>query len=239
MRVVILQPLYLPWIGYFGLIEVADVFVFYDDVQFVHRSWQRRNRIKMPNKSWIWLSVPVIRRFGQKINEVKINNKVNWAVKHWQTIRHAYNKAKFFGRYSGSLADIYDHRFEKLVDLNITIIREISNLLHLNDTEFLLSSDLKVKGRKTERLINILDKLGANEYITGPAAKAYIDVTKFRDAEIRLYWYEYKHPVYQQLYGNFVPYLSVIDLLFNTGDHALDYIRRGLEGALILDKGTR
>ena len=235
MKAVILQPTYLPWMGYIGLIDIADIFVFYDDVQFVERSWQRRNRIKMPNKV-IWLSVPVIKKFGQKINEVKINNNINWAEKHWKSIKYAYSKAQFFEHYAYIFKRIYEYKkWEHLVDLNVTIIKEITKLLGLDDTKFMFSSELNVEGKKTIRLINILNKIGADEYITGPAAKSYIEIDKFKKAGIALHWYEFKHPAYPQLYGEFIPYLSVIDLLFNIGEDAINYIRKGLKNALVLD----
>ena len=237
MRAVILQPMYLPWMGYFGLMDLADVFVFYDDVQFVERSWQRRNRIKMPNGDWIWLSVPIVKKFGQKINEVRINNETDWSEKHWKSIKHAYNKAPYFKEYESLFRDLYAMSWEYLVDLNICLIKEISKLLKIN-IKFVLSSELNVSGKKTERLINVLTKLGADEYISGPAAKEYIQPIEFKKSGIRLYWFEFNHPVYPQLHGDFIPYLSVIDLLFNTGPEAMEYIRKGTENSLVLDERT-
>ena len=239
MKAVILQPMYLPWMGYFGLIDIADVFVFYDDVQFVERSWQRRNKIKMPNGNWIWLSIPVLQKFRPKINEVKINNDINWAEKHWKSMKHAYSKAPFFKDYVPIFEQVYEKRWEYLVDLDIALIKKITELLGLNDIKFILSSELKVEGKKTDRLINILNKIGADEYISGPAAKAYIEPIKFKRTGIILYWYEFNHPTYPQPYGDFVPYMSVIDLLFNTGKNAINYIREGSKNALILDEKIR
>ena len=231
MRAVIEQPTYLPWMGYFGMIDAVDIFVFYDDVQFVNRSWQRRNKIKVP-KGEIWLSVPVIQNFGQKINEVKINNNLNWRDKHWTSIKHHYSKAPFFQKYRDSFEKIYKKEWEYLVDLNITLIKKISEILGL-DTEFMLSSELRgVKGTKTDRLINILKLIGADEYITGPGTKAYIEPENFKGNDIALYWYEFNHPSYAQLYGDFVPYLSVIDLLFNMGGESIKLLREGEENAV-------
>lgn len=232
MRTVILQPMYLPWIGYFGLIDLADTFVFYDDVQFVERSWQRRNKIKMPN-SWSWLSVPVIKRFGQKINEVMINNNIDWRSSHWKSIKHAYTRAEFFREYADKFEDVYRREWKYLAELNMYIIREVSSMLGLN-TNFILSSQLDAEGSKSDRLISILKSINADEYISGLAAKAYIDSKKFDEEGIRLYWYEFKHPVYPQLYGEFIPYLSIIDLLFNTGKDAIEYIREGIKDALVI-----
>jgi len=229
MKAVILQPTYLPWIGYFGMVDTADIFVFYDDVQFVNRSWQRRNKIKTPN-GYIWLSVPVVQKFGQKINEVEIVTKLSWCDKHWKSIRHLYSKAPFFGEYMEIFKDFYGKEWKYLVDLNLTIIKRISEILRLN-TKFMLSSGLNVNGAKTDRLINILKEIGANEYISGPGTKSYIENEKFEENGITLYWYEFDHPTYPQLYGDFVPYLSVIDLLFNVGNKSLDVIRKGGEKA--------
>ena len=239
MKAVILQPTYLPWVGYFGLIDIADVFVFYDDVQFVERSWQRRNKIKMPNGNWIWLSVPVIQKFGQKINEITVNNNTKWAEKHRKSIKHAYSKAPFFKDYAPIFEELYKKEWTYLSDLNITLIKKITELSGLNDTKFIRSSELKVEGEKTDRLINLLTKIGADEYISGPAAKAYVEAEKFKKAGITLFWYEFNHPTYPQLYGDFIPYLSIIDLLLNTGKDTMDYIRKGSKNALILDEGMK
>lgn len=239
MKAVILQPTYLPWVGYFGLIDIADVFVFYDDVQFVERSWQRRNKIKMPNGNWIWLSVPVIQKFGQKINEITVNNNTKWAEKHQKSIKHAYSKAPFFKDYAPIFEELYKREWTYLSDLNITIIKKITELLGLKDIKFIRSSELKVEGEKTDRLINVLTKIGADDYISGPAAKAYVEAEKFKKAGITLYWSEFNHPTYPQLYGGFIPYLSIIDLLLNTGKDTMNYIMKGSKNALILDESMR
>jgi hypothetical protein len=229
--IAVMQPTYLPWIGYFGMIDMADVFIFYDDVQFVKQSWQQRNRIKTQD-GWIWLVVPVFQNFGQKINQVKINNNQNWPKKHWKSIQYNYSKAPFFNEYMAFIEEIYEKEWDYLADLNITLIKRISEFLGL-DTEFMLSSELRgVEGTKTDRLINILKLIGADEYLTAPATKAYIEPEKFKGNDIMLYWYEFNHPTYKQLYGDFVPHLSVIDLLFNTGGESINVIREGEENAV-------
>lgn len=232
VKVAIVQPLYLPWMGYFGLIDIVDVFVFFDDVQFVHRSWQRRNRIKVVQGKWIWLSVPVIKKFGQKINEVLINNRKNWRKEHRDNIFYNYKRAPYFRDYECLLEEIYGKEWTYLSNLNIYIIKRISELLGIEDTEFLLSSNLKAHGQKTDRLIDILEKIGADEYISGPAAKSYIEPEKFRKAKIKLYWFNFNHPKYPQIYGEFISHLSVIDLIFNTGQDSMMYIRMGEKNSL-------
>lgn len=235
LKVVILQPSYLPWLGYFGMIDISDVFIFYDDAQFSKQSWQQRNKIKTSNK-WTWLVVPVYQELNQRINEVKISNNTKWFKKHWKSILFNYNKAPFFNNYKEIFENIYNTNWEYLMDLNITIIKKLSKLLGLNDAKFLLSSELNVRGNKTDRLINILTKIGADQYISGPAAKDYIELEKFNSAEIELFWFEYNHPKYNQLYDDFISHLSIIDLLFNMGEDSIQIIRKGNENSLIKAK---
>jgi hypothetical protein len=240
MRAVVLQPTYLPWMGYFGMIDVADTFVFYDDVQFSVQSWQQRNKIKSANGNWIWLSVPIVRNFGQHINEVQINNTTNWEKKHWASIYQSYTKAPCFKGYKDEIERIYEKEWEYLSDLNISIIKKLSGLLSVHIPEFIKSSGLgDLTGKKTERLSLVLEEIGADEYVSGPGAKDYMDIDSLQAKGIKLYWYEFQHPVYPQIRGEFIPYLSVIDLLFNTGNEAIKYIREGSKNALILDEGTK
>lgn len=239
MRAVVLQPAYLPWIGYFAMIDMADVFVFYDDVQFSVQSWQQRNRIKCGDGTWMWLSVPIVRRFGQSINEVRINDATNWERKHWCSICQSYSRARYFDRYREDVEAIYRKEWEYLSHLDISLVKRVSELLNVKVPEFVRSCELKdIAGEKTDRLLAVLRSLGAKQYISGPAAKDYIEVDKFKSAGVRLYWHEFHHPRYPQLYGEFAPYLSVIDLLFNTGADAINYIREGQRDALVLDERT-
>lgn len=240
MRAVVLQPTYLPWMGYFGMIDIADTFVFYDDIQFSVQSWQQRNKIKSTNGDWMWLSVPIVRKFGQNINEVQVNNSSNWRKKHWSSIYQSYAKAPCFKDYKEEIERIYQKEWEYLNDLSISIIEKLSELLGVNMPKFIKSSELTdITGEKSDRLLFVLEKMGADEYISGPAAKDYIEIDKFKEKGIKLYWYEYQHPVYPQIKGEFIPYLSAIDLLFNTGDEAIKYIREGSQNALILDEGMK
>ncbi|MBN1431638.1 MAG: WbqC family protein [Methanomicrobiaceae archaeon] len=229
--VAIMQPTYLPWMGYFGMIDSVDVFVFYDDVQFVQRSWQRRNKIKTAN-GWTWLTVPVIECFGQNINEVRVNNDINWSEKHWKSIVHSYKKAPYFEEFSPEFGEYYNSEHKMLLDVNLTFIKAVCRRLGIK-TELILSSELGVDGSKTDRLINVLKKVGADRYISSPASGCYMENDKFFNNNIDLFWYEFSHPQYNQLYGEFIPYMSVIDLLFNEGaENSIDLIRSGKEGSL-------
>lgn len=231
MKAVILQPMYLPWMGYFGLVDRADVFVFYDDVQFVRRSWQRRNKIKVPPGKFTWLTVPVEKDFGQRIDEVKIKDD-GWREDHWKSIEHSYAATDHFGAYEHDFAEIYEKEWERLVDLNVEIIETVVDHLGIYDTEFLFSSSLPTEGKKTDRLLDILTEIEADEYISGPGAKDYLDVGRLGDAGVEVYWHDFDHPTYEQPHGEFVSHLSVIDLMFNVGNEALSVIREAEEGSL-------
>ena len=250
MKAVILQPFYLPWIGYFGMIDTADIFVFADDIQFLAKSWHRRNRIKNGNAPK-WLTVPVNKHYGQMINQVNINNSItykqknntlNWKEKHWELISSTYQKAPYFDDYKEDIHEIYTQDWDFLCDLDIYIIEKISKLLKLKLPQFIKKSDINgLEGKKTDSIINICNKIGANKYVSGPAAKNYIDYTefqKFKQNNIDLYWYEFPHPLYPQIGTDFLPYLSVIDILFNVGEESRDYIRKSSENCLELEDGN-
>ena len=244
MKAVVLQPMYLPWMGYFGMIDQADVFVFYDDVQFSRGSWQQRNRIKIPEDSGQtkWLKVPVVEDFGQDIDSVQIKQGEGWEQEHLSIINSAYGpervpygteRATYFDDYIGVFDKIYNTNWKSLRDLNVYIIQHISKELSITDTEFYFSSDFDIDGNGTNKLIKTLQYIDADEYISGPGAKDYLDIDQFAENEISLYWHEFDHPQYDQLYGDFVSHLSIIDALFNNGEKTKSLIRSGEESALV------
>jgi hypothetical protein len=236
MKASIMQPTYLPWMGYFGMMESSDIFVFYDDVQFEKRSWQQRNRIQMPPGNSIWLTVPVIHNRETEIKDIKISHDTNWRDLHWKSIYHAYHKAPFFKDYEKAIENIYRSDWVKLGDMNLYIIRLLASLLDIKIPRTVKSSELNgIQGNKTDRLLSILHNIGINEYVASPGSKDYIEAHKFLESGIKLYWYEFQHPDYPQKSGDFIPYLSVIDLLCNTGSQAGLYIRQGLKNSLKLD----
>jgi len=251
MKAVIVQPFYLPWMGYFGMVDKADIFVFADNLQFVKKSWQRRNKIKASNNSFNWLSVPVIGKSRININEIVINNSMkwkhkktylNWKQKHWNLISNSYSKAPYFDDYKDDICEIFTRDWETLRDFDLYAVEKISELLGINIPEFIRSSDLdNAQGKKVDFILNICNELNVEEYISGPTAKNYIDCNefqKFKQNNVDLFWFEYSHPVYPQIGNDFLPYLSVIDLLFNTGEKARDYIRKGLKNCLQKEDGT-
>lgn len=227
MKCVILQPSYIPWRGYFHQILKADVFVFYDDVQYDKRGWRNRNRIKTPQGTQ-WLTIPVLNKGTQSehlpINSIKINWDRAWNEEHWKSIQYSYHKAPFFDHYAALLESFYRSNPVFLADFTIELTIALVNELSSHSVQFIRSSSLGVEGMKTERLIAILKKIGADHYISGPSAKDYIDPQQFSAAGISLEYMEYNYPEYQQLYPPFDPQVSIIDLLLMQGKNAIQYI---------------
>jgi hypothetical protein len=227
MKCVILQPSYIPWRGYFHQIAKADVFVFYDDVQYDKRGWRNRNRIKTPHGTQ-WLTIPVHSKGAQTHNipiyDIPICWDNNWNKDHYLTLESAYAKAPFFQRYQPLLQDFYAREPELLADFTIDTTLALARELGIKGTEFLRSSSLNVEGSKTDRLIHILSTLGADHYISGPSARDYIEEHKFEAAGITLEYMHYDYPEYPQLYPPFDPQVSILDLILMTGPDALDYI---------------
>jgi len=229
MIIAIHQPQYLPWLGYFDKIDKSDIFVFLDDVQFKKNEWQNRNRTKTAGRGgWQWITVPVIHRFGQKINEVKINNQENWCKKHLHQLETNYFKSPHFLQCYDFLKETYARKWENLSEVNIYFIEYLTKTLGIKK-QLVKSSDLKVIGEKTDRLVNICKMLNASTYLSGVGAKEYIELKKFESEKIKVIFQDFHHPVYKQLYGEFIPNLSVGDLLFNYGDESLKILRGNTE----------
>jgi hypothetical protein len=227
MKCVILQPSYIPWRGYFHQIYKADVFVFYDDVQYDKHGWRNRNRIKT-HQGVQWLTIPVHAR-GAPVNhtpihQILIDQRQPWNRKHWQTLAQSYGKAPFFDRYATLLQGFYVNPPLLLADLTINLTVALSRELGIHHTRFLRSSELPAGGAKTERLVQILTALGADHYISGPSARTYIDKALFNSVGITLEYMEYNYPEYEQLYPPYDPQVSILDLLFMVGPDALSYI---------------
>lgn len=229
MRVAIMQPTYLPWSGYFALIDQVDVFIFLDDVQFDHRSWQQRNRIKS-HDGHSWLTVPVITkgRRQQLINQVEISSDESWQKKHLLTICRNYAKAPWLSKNQDWLEAIYGRQWFSLNQLNVSIIKNLSEFLGI-DASFIFSSDLETSGKNVAKLINICHVLHAKEYLSPIGSFEYIEASNvFHDVGIQLLYQQYKHPIYHQLHGEFLSHMSVIDLLLNEGPRSLEIVRSGL-----------
>jgi len=221
MIVAIHQPNYLPWLGYFHKMAGSDVFVLLDDVQLVRgKSFTTRNRVKTANGVQ-WLTVPVKEKGELKlIKDTQVVQDGKWQRKHWNAIQLSYKKAPYFDRYERQLAQIYNGcRWENLCELNVTLTELVKNLLAIS-TKLILSSEMNVAGTGEEKVLSILKALKADKYITGEGdgSKRYVTEEAFEGNDIELIYQKFEHPVYHQLWGDFVPNLSIIDLLLNAGE---------------------
>ena len=223
--VVVLQPSYLPWLGYFDQMARADDFVYYDDVQFDKHGWRNRNQIKGQAGAQ-WLTVPVLTkdRFGQSIAEIRINNDSPWGRKHVAALRQNYARAPFFKEVFPPIEEVLSRRWEALVDLVLASNEVLRRLLGLS-TPLHRSSTLGIGGGQTDRLVSLCRRFGATRYVSGSSARDYLDEAQFRAAGIRLEYQDYRHPTYPQLHGEFVGHLSVVDLLMNCGRNGLGILR--------------
>ncbi len=203
----------------------SDIFVFLDDSQYGKNQVINRNKIKTA-KGWTYLTVPVLIKghFGQLISEVKIDNHINWRKKHWKSIIYNYKKAHHFDDYSSFFEDLYQSEWKKLSELNEYLIRNIAEFLDIK-TKFIRSSELNIEGNATERLVNIVKAVGGDAYFSGIQSKDYMEDHLFAENDIKLIYQDFHHPIYNQLFGEFIPKMSVIDLLYNEGLKSIEIIR--------------
>jgi len=230
MIAVILQPSYIPWRGYFDQIRRADLFVFYDDVQYDKHGWRNRNQIKTAQGKQ-WLTIPVHSSGvtqGVPIKAVKIDQSKPWAKNHLKTLTISYSKAPCFKQYLPLLESFYARRDEFIADFTVEITIKLARELGNSHTRFMRSSELDgITGEKTDRLIQILKRVGATHYISGPSAQDYIETEKFAAADITLEYIRYDYPEYPQLYPPYDPFVSVLDLLFMLGSDSARYFEKG------------
>lgn len=225
MRVAILQSCYIPWRGYFDIIGMSDVFVVYDDVQYSKNHWHNRNKIKTANGSH-WLTIPVSLPNGLHTTIDKVEARA-FAGKHWASISQAYARAPCFGQESQWVKDLLSEagKHHLLSDVNVMLLSEISRKLGIT-TRFVPSSQLRIEGDQTGRLVDICKHLGARTYLSGPAAKAYLQTDHFSEAGIAVEWMDYAgYPEYPQQHGAFDPAVSIIDLILNTGPDARRFLK--------------
>jgi hypothetical protein len=229
MNCVILQPSYIPWRGYFDQINRADVFVFYDDVQYDKHGWRNRNQIKTAQGRQ-WLTIPVhssgVVEKSIPINQVEIDWSKPWNTSHWKALTFAYGRAPFFQDLARRLEPFYQRHDVYVADFTIALTIALAKELGIEHTRFMRSSEMQAAGKKTDRLMQILVQLGVDHYISGPSAKEYIEEDKLASAGITLEYIDYNYPEYPQLRPPFDPNLSILDLLFNTGPDAIKYIAK-------------
>ena len=213
----ILQPGYLPYSGFFELMSRVDAFVIYDDVQYDKNSWRNRNRIR-GKQGAIWLTIPVLVKGLPKqiISDVRINNQNDWRRKHLLSIRQCYSRAKYFDRYIDIFERACKEKWDELLKINMNFIYCFRDILGIT-TKIIFSSNLKSKGHKTNRIINICKELNADAYISTNGAKTYLDEKCFKEEGITLTYQDYTPIPYPQVYYGFVEFLSIVDMIFNCG----------------------
>ena len=222
MKAAVIQSNYIPWRGYFDIMHDADVFVFYDDVQYTMNDWRNRNRVKTAN-GVVWLTIPVGDQNDRNICDVVIRDK-SWTRKHWMTIEQSYHRAPGFPQYRDFFKNVYTRPWESLSVLNQTMIRAIADVLGIR-TQILDSRDFGLSGKGSDRLLMLLQRIGATDYVSGPSAQSYLDAEMCAQAGVRVHWKDYSsYPPYPQLHGTYAPNLSIVDLLMNCGEDAPRYI---------------
>ncbi len=224
MIVAVHQPQYLPWLGYFDKIDRADVFVLLDNVQYKKNEWQNRNRIKTASGAQ-WVTVPVTYTFPQRINEVAINRRDNWRHKQRQALLSNYRKTPFWDDLAPFVEEILSPDWELLAPLNIFGVRRLAEILGIG-TPLYVASELPALPEDPDgRLIAITKHFGANTYLAGRGGRDYMDLMRYEQEGVEVVFQDYHHPVYEQRFGPFEPFMSVVDLIFNHGKQSLDILR--------------
>jgi len=221
------QPGYLPWIGFFKKIMNSEIFVFFDDVKFVKKDWYNRNQIPTKNGP-ILLTVPVMANKESLLNDVKINNNEHWSKKHKKSILYNYGKHPYFEEYRNFFEELYEKEFDLLIDLNMEIIYFIMKKLNIK-VKTLFSSELNIKEKGAERVLKICTSLPTTHYISGTVwAKNHLNLDNFEKAGIKVEFQNLQHPKYHQPSTNFIPNMSIIDLLFNEGPNAKSILKNSI-----------
>jgi len=220
-----IQSNYIPWKGYFDIINDADLFLFYDEAQYTTFDWRNRNKIYTSN-GLSWLTLPCGKKRTRRIDEVKMNPNIKWQEDHFNKLHTAYNNAPFYNRYKSFLEHIYfEKNWEYLSDLNQYIIRFISSEFLGIKTTFGNSCDFESYGQKDEKMLSLLQSTGCTHYVSGPSAKGYMNEEVYNKNGIEIIWKDYSgYPEYKQLHKPFEHGISIVDLLFNTGSDAPYYI---------------
>jgi hypothetical protein len=223
MKAAIIQPNYIPWKGYFDIIHDVDVFILYEDVQYTERDWRNRNLVKT-EKGPVWLTVPVLGGARQKLCEARIDPAQDWKRKHLGVLERCYRKSPYFDSVFPRFETALRQNHDLLIDLDAALLRDICDWLGIR-TRIVSSTSLPSVGAKDERLVDLCLKVGADEYLSGPAGRNYIRPEIFARAGIALGYKEYpQYPEYPQFFPPFIHGVSILDLLFHTGPGAPEYI---------------
>jgi glutaredoxin-related protein len=223
MIVSIHQPQFMPWLGYFDKIVKSDIFVFLDTVQFKKNEFQNRNKIKTA-QGWQWLTVPVLYKYPEYINGVKINNRIDWRKKHIRTLEINYHKALYGRVLFPTLEEFYAGDSDSLAGVNRESVLILLKILGAHKETKVASELGDFPKGPSERLAAICESLGADTYLSGAGGSDYLDLKPFNEKGIRVEFQNFRHPTYPQLYGDFIPNLSLLDLLFNAGPDSLNIL---------------
>lgn len=233
-RIAILQSNYIPWKGYFDLINSVDEFIVYDDAQYTKRDWRNRNLIKTKNGlQWLTVPVEVKHKYKQAIKDAKISD-FNWSAKHLKNLRYNYSKAECYNEMIDWINEIFNQCAHEifLSDINLILIRKLAEFLGIK-TKISFSSDYIIEGNRTEKLLNMCIQAGADEYLSGPAAKSYMDLSVFEKERINVAWMNYSgYSEYIQSYPPFVHGVSIMDLILNNGHKSVNYLNTKVNGTL-------
>ena len=224
-KIAILQSNYIPWKGYFDLINMVDEFIFYDEVQYTKNDWRNRNKIKTP-QGIQWLTIPVRQEsLDQKIKDTKISDK-KWNIKHWRTISQNYSKSKYFKDYKDIFEELYLKCDEEyLSQINYKFITTINEILEIK-TKLIWSSEFELVDGQTEKLLGICKDCNADIYLSGPAAKDYFNEDLAKQENIKVEWMDYSgYKEYEQLNPPFEHGVTILDLIFNKGDRAKEFMK--------------
>jgi hypothetical protein len=233
-KVAICQPHYIPWIGYLEMIDRVDEFVFLDDVDVIQREWKTRNRIRKEctSSDTKWLSVPIVRECRRKtpLAEALIGGDGTWRKKHLDALRTVYHGAPCFEDAERILIEGFSRESKTIADLNITLVEGLCEYLGIT-TPMRRATEIPTTGHKTEKLLAICERVGADDYLANNGSSDYLDVSRFEEQGIHVQYQDYEHPTYSQFAGReelpFVSHLSILDLIANHGDESLELIRQG------------
>ena len=225
-KVVIHQPLFFPWIGMFEQIRLADIYMHYDDAA-ISLSGGLINRIKIKTVNGsVWITVPIFRKGEQLISEVKIDNVKKWKDKHIKSLEQNYSRAPYVNDMLEIVKDVYSKDINRLMDLNIYAIEKVLSYFNLK-SEIMMTSDLNINSKSSEKVLDLVKAVRGNTYITGDGARNYLKHDLFEKHEIKVKYMDYKRLSYPQLYGEFDPHVSVLDLIANMGTEGSKYICSG------------
>lgn len=223
MRVAIHQPQYLPWLGYLDKLDQSDVFVLLDTVQFKKNEWQNRNRIRTA-QGWQYLTVPVRHEFPQRLDQVRINNQVDWRRKHVQALEMHYGRASQYGRYAPLFRELLARDWERLSLLSEAGLAVLARAFDIT-TPIVKASQFEAREEQTGRIVDLCKAVGADCYLAGVGGRGYMNLAEFEAAGIAVEFQDFMSPEYTQMYGPFIAGLSAVDLLFNCGGEGFRHVR--------------